>query len=136
MKTRTKIAALSVAAVSMLGLTACGPGISNADMASENLSVAAENFEIDRLIVGINTFDNSVLFSVEGKCSLERGETLVVTCKHGPDDIRKHYMGASDNVTWISTQLEGADVSEFHTKIILKPQSILPDYDLSTSTEG
>ena len=128
---KRKIAALSIAAVSLLGLTSC---MSNADMASENLSTEAENFQVQRLIVGINTFDNSVLFSVEGRCSIEREAELVVICKHGEDDLRKHYMGHSDNVTWISTQLEPIDVSEYHTKIILKPQSILPDFDLSTST--
>lgn len=128
---KRKIAALSIAAVSLLGLTSC---MSNADMASENLSTEAENFQVQRLIVGINTFDNSVLFSAEGRCSIDREAELVVICKHGEDDFRKHYMGHSDNVTWISTQLEPIDVSEYHTKIILKPQSILPDFDLSTST--
>lgn len=127
-----KLAALSIAAVSLLGLSACA---SNADQASYNVSEEAERFEVQRLIVGINTFDNSVLFSVEGRCSIERETELVVMCKHGDDDYRKHYLGHSDNVTWISTQLEPIDVSEYHTKIILKPQSILPDFDLSTSTE-
>lgn len=129
---KRKIAALSIAAVSLLGLTSC---MSNADQASYNVSEKAEEFEVQRLIVGINTFDNSVLFSVEGRCSIEREAELVVMCKHGEDDFRKHYLGHSDNVTWISTQLEPIDVSEYHTKIILKPQSILPDFDLSTSTE-
>lgn len=131
-KRRKLVAAIGLAAVAVLGLSACE---SDADKASYNLSQEAEAFQVQRLIVGINTFDNSVLFSVEGKCSVEREAELVVTCRHGENDYRKHYMGHSDNVTWISTQLEPVDVSVYHTKIILKPENILPDFDLSTGKQ-
>jgi len=40
----------------------------------------------------------------------------------------------SDNVFFISTQLEGVNVSEYRTKIILKPQNLVPDFDLVTGT--
>lgn len=106
-------------------------GCSAAERTSHNLSVAADNFEVQRMIVGINGITDEVLFSVEGRCSILRDGDLVVTCKHGPDDYRKHYVGLSDNVTFISTQLESADVSEYYTRIILRPQALLPDFDLS-----
>lgn len=123
------VAAVGVAA---LGLTGCS---SDAGKVSQNLSTAADNFEIDRMIVGINGITDEVLFSVEGKCSMSRDGDLVVTCKHGENDYRKHYLGLSDNVTYVSTQLEGADASVYHTRIILKPQNILPDFDLSVGRE-
>lgn len=100
-------------------------------MASRNLSVAADQFEIQRLIVGINGITDEVLFSVEGRCSITRDGDLVVTCKHGEDDYRKHYIGLSDNVTFVSTQLEGVDVSVYRTRIVLKPQNIVPNFDLT-----
>ena len=121
-----------VAAVAALALTGC---TSDAGKVSQNLSTAADNFEIDRMIVGINGITDEVLFSVEGKCSMERDGDLVVTCKHGDNDYRKHYLGLSDNVTYVSTQLDGADASVYHTRIILKPQNILPDFDLSVGRE-
>jgi hypothetical protein len=112
---------------------ACG---SNADVASDNISKEAEKFNVQRSIVGINGVTDKVLFEVEGRCSLESGDSmrgvLDVICKHGPDDYRKHYVGLSDNVTFISTQLEGIDVSEYRTKIILKPENLVPDFDLVT----
>ena len=123
----------AVAAASLVAFTGCE---SDADKTSENLSKAAEQFEVQRKIVGINGITDAVLFEVEGRCSLESGEsldnTLDVICKHGPDDYRKHYVGLSDNVTFISTQVKGLDVSQYRTRIILKPENLIPNFDLVT----
>jgi hypothetical protein len=124
-----KIITIIMAAVAALTLTACFE--KDSEVASRNLSVAADQFEIQRLIVGINGITDEVLFSVEGRCSITRDGDLVVTCKHGEDDYRKHYIGLSDNVTFVSTQLEGVDVSVYRTRIVLKPQNIVPNFDLT-----
>jgi hypothetical protein len=124
---------MAALAAALLVVTGCE---SNADKVSDNLSKEAEKFSVQRKIVGINGITDKVLFEVEGRCSLELGEslkdTLDVICKHGPDDYRKHFVGLSDNVTFISTQLKGLDVSEYRTKIIIKPENIVPDFDLLT----
>lgn len=122
-----------VIAVAFL-LTGCG---SQADTVSDNLSKEAEKFNVQRRIVGINGVTDKVEFLVEGRCSIEGDglgqlNALIVTCKHGPRDYRKHYVGMSDNVFFISTQLKGIAVSEYRTKIIIKPQGIVPDFDLVT----
>lgn len=132
MNIRNKVTTAVVAAAAVLGLSACD---SDADVASRNLSTAADNFEVNRLIVGINGITDQVLFSVEGRCSITRDGDLVVTCKEGPSEYKKHYLGLSQNVTYVSTQLEPIDVSVYHTRIILKPQSILPDFDLSAGKQ-
>jgi hypothetical protein len=107
---------------------------SSADKVSHNLSTEAEKFNVQRRIVGINGITDKVEFMVEGRCSLEYGasmaKTLDVICKQGPHDYKKHYIGLSDNMFFISTQLKGLDVSEYHTKIVLKPENIVPDFDL------
>lgn len=126
------LAAAAVAVAALVAFTGCS---SDAKKASENLSVAADNFEVQRMIVGINGITDEVLFSVEGRCSIVRDGDLVVTCKHGENDYRKHYLGLSDNVTYVSTQMDGVDVSVYHTRIILKPQNILPEFDLSTGVQ-
>lgn len=111
---------------------------SNADKVSQNLSTQAEQFKVQRRIVGINSITDKVEFSVVGRCSIEGSSSLpgiralVVTCKQGPRDFRKHYFGLADNVFFIATQLKGLNVSEYHTEIILKPQNIVPDFDLVT----
>lgn len=119
-------------ALIMLGLTAC---VTDADKASYNVSKAADQFEVQRNIVGVNGITDEILFSVEGRCSITRDGDLVVTCKHGEDDYRKHYLGLSDNVTYVATQLEGIDVSEYHTRIIIKPQNLIPQFDLVVGDE-
>lgn len=125
--------AASMVATAFLTVGGCA---SNADKVSDNLGKEAEKFKVQRKIVGINGITDKVLFEVEGRCSLERGkdlaETLSVTCKHGKDDYRKHFVGLSDNVTWISTQLKGIDVSEYRTTVIIKPENIVPNFDLLT----
>lgn len=127
-----KVLVAGAAVLALMGLAGCS---SDANVASENISTAADNFEVNRLIVGVNGITDEVLFSVEGRCSMSRDGDLVVTCKHGPNDYRKHYLGLSDNTNWVSTQLEGIDVSVYHTRIILKPENILPNFDLSTGKQ-
>lgn len=129
---RLKVAlALTVATVALAGCT------SDADKASKNLSKAAEQFEVQRRIVGINGITDKILFDVEGRCSIENdGRTLYVVCKHGAGDLRKHFVGLSDNVTYVATQLEGVDASVYRTRIIIKPENIIPNLDLVTGERG
>ncbi len=116
-------------------LTAASPGCtSDADMASENLSTAAEQFEVQRRITVVNPFSDKVVFEVEGRCSIEpSNKQLVAICKHGPDDFRKHHTGVGDNGMWSSFQMDPVDVDVYHTRLIVKPETVLPDYDLETS---
>lgn len=131
-KMKITIAALVLTGAAIL-ITGC---TSDADKASENISTAAEQFEVQRSIVGVNGITDKIEFYVEGRCSIEdESKRLVVTCKHGPDDYRKHYVGLADNMFYIATQLEGIDVSVYHTRIILKPENILPDFDLETGEQ-
>lgn len=36
---------------------------------------------------------------------------------------------------WVSTQLEGIDVSEYRTKFVFRPEAIVPDIDLVTGEQ-
>lgn len=131
MKIKNFIAVGAVA--TMLALTGC---TSSADRASENISKSAENFEVMRRISVINGITDQVLFTVEGRCSIEIPTgTVVMTCKQGPEDIRKHYIGVSDNVTYVAEQLEPAEADEYRFRIILKPENAIPNFDLETSLD-
>lgn len=110
-------------------LAACEP---DADVASRNLSVAADNFEINRRVVFYNGITGEYLLSIEGLCSLGNHDSfreVTVTCKTGPGQYKKHFLGLSDNVTYFAEQLESSDVSTYHYRVVFKPQSILPDVD-------
>lgn len=119
--------------LSILGLSACE---SAADTANYNLTQAAENFEVPRRIVGINGITDEVLFSVEGFCSIENdGKKLDVICllDRRTGEVERTTLGLSDNVTYVSTQIGGVDVDLFQPRVIFRPETIIPDFDLSTS---
>lgn len=110
---------------------------SKADLASENLSKAAEQFEIERRIVFFNGITDKYLLTVEGRCSVETGESalggsLEVTCKIGPNAYKKHFLGLSDNVSYFVEQIDSADVSEYHYRVIFRPEVIIPDIEVDT----
>ncbi|WP_102508174.1 hypothetical protein [Sanguibacter massiliensis] len=123
--------AATLAAVATIALVGCSP---DAEVASHNLSKAADNFEIDRRVVFLNGITDTYLLSIEGRCSIvDQGNQLEVTCKVGPDAFKKHFLGLSDNVSYFVEQLESADVSEYHYRVVFKPEQIIPDVDLRTS---
>ena len=105
----------------------------DAEVASANLSLAAEQFEIDRRVVFINGITDTYLLSIEGKCSIEdQTIQLEVTCKVGEDSFKKHFLGLSDNISYFVEQLEPVGVSVYQYRVIFKPTVILPDIDLVT----
>lgn len=111
-----------------IGLGACGD--TDADVASHNLSKAAEQFEIERRVVFFNGITDKYLLLIEGLCSIEdEGRQLEVTCKLGDGEFKKHFLGLSDNVSYFVEQTEAADVSTSHYRVIFKPEVIVPDID-------
>jgi len=103
----------------------------DAQTASRNLSKAADMFEVQRRVVFVNGITNEYLLSIEGRCSInDQQRQLEVTCKKGPEQFVKHFLGLSDNVTYFAEQLETVDVSVYHNRIIFKPQNIIPEIDL------
>ncbi len=127
-------------ALALLCVALLGGCSSQADTVSDNLSKEAEKFNVVRSIVGVNGITDKVVFEVTGRCSVEGAglgslPALEAICKDtvdGKNIYRKHYVTIPDNVTVIVTQKEGVNVSEFRTKIILKPQALIPDLDLVT----
>ena len=113
-----------------LAIGACS---SPSDVASENLSEAAENFEINRRVVFFNGITDTYLLEIEGRCSIEPDGIdgqLEVTCRTGDDEYKKHFLGLSDNVTYFVEQIEGAEVSTYNYKVRYRPETILPDIEL------
>jgi hypothetical protein len=115
----------------IVGLAALA-GCTDADIASSNLSKAADQFEINRRVVFYNGITGDYILSVEGLCSLgnyDKTGTLTVTCKTGTNAYKKHFLGLSDNVTFFAEQMEPVAASTYHYRVIFKPQTIIPDID-------
>lgn len=105
------------------------------DVASQNLSVAADNFEINRRIHFYNGITGEDFLLIEGYCALGNNDTagsLSVTCKTGANAYKKFFLGLSDNVTYFSEDLESQPVSVWNYRIILRPSAVIPNVELQT----
>lgn len=114
----------------LFGLTACA---SDADMASQNLSKAADQFEINRRIVFYNGITGGYILEVEGLCSLgnkDNVKKVTVTCKVGPNSYKKHFLGLSDNVTYFAEQIDGAKANLYFYRVIFRPTEIIPNVEM------
>lgn len=115
--------------LALAAITAC----SDAEVASRNLSTAADNFEISRRIVFYNGITGEYMLSIEGLCSIgNAAETnaVAVTCKTGPSEFKKHFLGLSDNVTYFAEQVASAPASQYRYRVVFKPLSIVPDVEI------
>lgn len=118
--------------IPILAVAALAGCARDADVASRNLSRAADMFEINRRVVFYNGITGDYMLSIEGLCSLgnnDRSGEVSITCKVGPDQYKKHFLGLSDNVTFFVEQLEPSKQSTYHYRVVFKPQSIIPDMD-------
>lgn len=126
---------LGVLLTLLVETTACN-GKSDADVAARNVSVAAEQFEVNRRFVFINGITDTPLFALEGYCSIDPAgagiRALAVICRYGDDEhhqFSKYYFGLSDNVTWTVEQLDPINVSTNRPRMIFKPEALIPDLD-------
>lgn len=113
----------------LVALAACN----DADVASRNLSTAADNFEVTRRIVFYNGITGDYILTIEGLCSKGNDDTerkVSFTCKVGPNQFKKHYLGVSDNVTWFMEQMEPTPASVYHYRVVFKPAVIVPDIQI------
>ena len=129
-----KTALVLLLAAVITSLVGCEREVSDARIASRNLSTAANMFEISRRVIFYNGITGGYMLSIEGRCSIEDQTTqLEVTCKVSEWGYKKHFLGLSDNVTYFVEHLEPTKVSAYHYRVIFKPQTIIPDIDFRGS---
>ena len=130
---RMTLSLLSLLVLAMVMLASCSR---DAKIASHNLSEAADDFQLDRRIIFFNGITDKYLLTITGKCSIEdQRNQLEVTCKVGENQYKKHFLGLSDNVSYLVEQLNAKGVSVYHYSIVFKPQSIIPDVKLKLSNK-
>lgn len=120
-----RLAAVALA----VGLVGCN----DADIASRNLSKAADMFEVTRRIVFYNGITGEYMLTIQGLCSLGNQDPqrqLTVTCKTGPSGYKKHFLGLSDNVTYFVEQIEPVAASPYQYRVVFKPLAIVPDIEI------
>ncbi|MET3508269.1 beta-sandwich lipoprotein [Halalkalibacter oceani] len=123
-------------AIAFISLGIILTGCSEADTVSHNLSKSADSFEVQRRVVFFNGITDKYLLTIEGLCALgnsDKQDRLSVTCKVGEDSYKKHYLGLSDNVSFLVEQTDAVTEDPFHYRMIFRPEAIIPDIDLQTS---
>jgi len=114
----------------LLAIGALSGCSTDADVASHNLSKAADNFEVNRRVIFYNGVTGDYMLSIQGLCSKGNNETskqVSITCKTGPGTYKKHFLGLSDNVTYFIEQLEPVAVGTANYVVVFKPSVIIPD---------
>lgn len=106
-------------------------GCSDARVASNNLSRAADQFEIFRRVIFYNGITDVYILKMEGYCSIkDMNGQLEVTVKLKDGTYLKHYLGLSHNVTYFAEQLEPSKVSSSRYRVVFKPSVIVPNVDV------
>jgi len=116
-----------IAAAALVGCS------SDADVASRNISKAADMFEVDRRIVFYNGITGGYILLIEGRCSIgnfDKAGTLSVTCKTASGVYKKHFLGLSDNVTFFAEQMEASPASIYRYRVIFNPAAMVPNIDI------
>lgn len=112
-----KVLSLILACVLVAGcITGCSLE-DEADVVSRNLSTEADNFNIYRQIKVLNCQSDEVLLEFEGWCSIRKDNgdnQLEVTYRVGDGQYYKDFIGLNDRVTYLVTQVDGANVDKYH----------------------
>jgi hypothetical protein len=100
-----------------------------ADMVSYNLSLQADNFNVVRQLTVINCIKGDVLFQMTGKMSIKSDNIdnqLEVTVEDEYGKYQKHFIGLSDNVTYVVEDMRVTDVSNYKYILNYNPKMWIP----------
>jgi len=99
------------------------------DKVSQNLSLEADNFNIVRQLTVINCIEGDVLFQMTGKMSITADTAdnqLEVTIEDEYGEYQKHFIGLSDNVTYVVEQKNFKDVNKYKYTLNYNPNMWIP----------
>ena len=130
-KSRIVFALLSVLLTATV-LTGCE---TEAQRVSYNLSQQADNFNIVRQLTVINCIEGDVLFQMTGKMSItaDTSDNQLEIIVEDNGTYVKHFVGLSDNVTYVVEDLNlGAnEVNKYKYTLNFNPKMWIP-YDVET----
>ena len=123
-----KILAVAVS----VALIACLAGCVDqrqADDVSYNLSLKADNFEDIRQVTVINCLQGDVLFQMTGKMSIEADmadKQLEIVVEDENGQFKKHFIGLSDNVTYVVEDITSGNVDKYSYTLNFNPKMWIP----------
>lgn len=112
-----------MALITIIALAGC----SKASRVSYNVSREADEFNIVRKITVINGIKGDVLYQMTGKMSIEEeGNQLIVIAVDEKGNYKKHFVGLSDNVSYIVEDVTGTPGIDDQYHIYFNPEMIVP----------
>lgn len=121
-----KKALIAAILLTVLCLTGCE---TEAQRVSYNISQEADNFNTIRQITVINCIQGDVLFQMTGKMSITadtNDNQLEVIVEDDNGKYKKHFIGLSDNVTYVVEDITDGDVSKYHYTLNFNPKMWIP----------
>lgn len=104
-------------------------GCNQAERVSYNLSREADNFNDIRQITVINCLQGDVLFQMTGKMSITADvadNQLEIVVEDENKEYKKHFIGLSDNVTYVVEDITSGDVDQYKYTLNFNPKMWLP----------
>lgn len=124
-KNKIRIAIVAVLMLTIFTLTGC----TEAERVSQNLSQEADNFNVIRQLTVINCIKGDVLFRMTGKMSITadtQDNQLEVIVEDENGAYQKHFIGLSDNVTYVVEQKNYKNVSKYRYSLNYNPNMWIP----------
>lgn len=117
--------------VMCMGICA-GCGETQADRVNYNLTQEADNFNVVRRITVINCIEGDVLFQMEGRISItaDVSDNQLEIIVENPDGTYvKHFVGLSDNVTYVIEDLNLGEneVNNYQYTLNFNPKMWIPE---------
>lgn len=127
MKLRNKIVLFVTIILTLCMVVGC----SQAERVSSNLSKEADSFNVVRQLTVINCIEGDVLFQMTGKMSITADvadNQLEVIVENDDGKYAKHFIGLSDNVTYVVEDLVLGEneVSNFKYTLNYNPKMWIP----------
>ena len=125
-KSKKIISVLVLSVLMVLGLTGCD---TEANRVSYNLSQEADNFNVVRQLTVINCLEGDVLFQMTGKMSITADTAdnqLEIIVENDDGKYQKHFVGLSDNVTYVVEDVGLNDVSKYKYTLNYNPKMWIP----------
>lgn len=104
-------------------------GCSRSSRVSYNLSQEADNFNDIRQITVMNCIQGDVLFQMTGKMSITadtQDSQLEIIVEDENGEYKKHFIGLSDNVTYVVEDVTTNDVDQYQYTLNFNPKMWLP----------
>jgi len=125
---KKKIAFMLLIVALVVALTGCW-WQTESEKVSYNLSLEADNFNVVRQLTVINCIAGDVLFQMTGKMSITADTAdnqLEVVVEDENGSYQKHFIGLSDNVTYVVEQKNFEDVSKYKYTLNYNPKMWIP----------